>query len=61
MGVHTNLGGVLFTLVHICAFHLTVATHSTCVFPSLKDDMHIVGPTSDLLLVFCDYMRSLKH
>lgn len=52
MGVHTSLIGVLFAPVHLRAFHPTVATHSTCVFPSLTDAMRIVGPVSNLLPFF---------
>lgn len=52
MGVHTNLEGVLFILVHICTFHLIATIHSTCVFPSLANDMHIVGLALNLLHVF---------
>jgi hypothetical protein len=46
------LGGVLFALAHICTFHPTATAHPICVFPSLENDMHIVGPTLDVLLVF---------
>jgi len=46
------LGGMLFTLVHICAFHLTIVAHLTCVFLSFIDDMHIVGLVLDVVLVF---------
>jgi hypothetical protein len=46
------LGGVLFALVHLCTFHPTSTAHLTCVFSSLADDMHIIGPTSDVLHVF---------
>jgi hypothetical protein len=52
MGIDTNLGGMLFTLAHICTFHLIATTHSTCVFPSLAYDMHIVSFPLDLLIVF---------
>lgn len=38
--------------VHIRVGHLIAATHSTCVFLSLIGDMHIVGPTLDLLPFF---------
>ncbi len=27
-------------------------THPTCVFPSLVDDIHIIGPTLNVVLVF---------
>jgi hypothetical protein len=47
-----SLGGMLFTLAHFCALHHTTATHLTCVFPLLANDMHIVGPTLNVLHVF---------
>jgi hypothetical protein len=46
------LGGVLFVLAHLRALHPTTTTHPTCVFPLLANDMHIVGPTLDVVLVF---------
>jgi len=54
------LGGVLFTLVHFHDLHPIVATHPTCVFPSLAYDTHIIGLTLDVLF-FCDYKRNLTH
>ncbi len=49
------LGGVLFTVAHICALHLT------CVFPSLANDMHIIGPTLDVLLDFFVIIGGIWH
>jgi hypothetical protein len=46
------LGGMLFTLAHFCALRFTTTTHFTCVFPSLVDDTHIVGPILNVVLVF---------
>jgi hypothetical protein len=43
---------MLFALTHLCTFHPTATTHPTCVFPSLANDTHIVGPTSYVLLIF---------
>jgi hypothetical protein len=38
------LGGVLFALARLHTFHLTTRAHPTCVFPSLVDDTHTLGP-----------------
>ncbi len=46
------LGRVLFALVHLHVLCPIVAMHLTCVFPSLANDMHIVGFASDVLLIF---------
>jgi len=46
------LGGTLFALIHFCVLHPTITTHPTFVFPLLTDDMHIVGPTSNVVHVF---------
>jgi hypothetical protein len=46
------LGGMLFALAHLWIFRPTVATHLTCVFPSLMDDTHVTCPTSDVVLAF---------
>jgi hypothetical protein len=46
------LGGMLFTLVHLCALHPTLVTHLTCVFLSLVDDKHIIGLALDVLPIF---------
>jgi hypothetical protein len=40
---------MLFDLVHFCIIHLIAIAHLTCVFPSLVDDMHIIGPTSNVV------------
>jgi len=42
----------LFALTHLHVLHLIVATHPTYVFPSLVDDMLIVGPTSNAIFIF---------
>jgi hypothetical protein len=46
------LGRVLFTLAHFCALPPTATAHPTCVFPSLVDDMHIVGHASNVVPFF---------
>jgi len=43
---------VLFTLVHFRVFCCNVVADPTCVFLSLVDDTHIIGPTLDMVLVF---------
>jgi hypothetical protein len=52
------------SVVYISSFlcsSSTIMAHPTCVFLSLVDDTHIVGPASDVLLFFCDYRRNLAH
>jgi hypothetical protein len=44
--------GVLFILIHLCIFCLTIATHPTYVFFLLANDTHIVGLASNAVLVF---------
>jgi hypothetical protein len=46
------LGGMLFIFVHLHVLHPIVATHPTYVFPSFVDDTHIIGSTSNMILVF---------
>ncbi len=46
------MGGVLFVLTHLCVLHLIVAAHLTYVFPSLVDDMLVIGLTSNVILIF---------
>jgi hypothetical protein len=46
------LGGTLFALVHLHSLCFIVATHLTCVFPLLVDDMHIISPTSNVVPIF---------
>jgi hypothetical protein len=55
------LGGMLFTLVHLHVLHPIIAAHPTCVFPSLANDMDIVGPTSNVVHVFFDCRRSFQQ
>jgi hypothetical protein len=43
------LGRMLFILTY---FHPIVATHCTYVFFSFTNDMHIVSPISNVVLVF---------
>ncbi len=46
------LGGMLFALVHFHTFHPTIAAHRNYVFPSLINDVHIIGLTSNVLPFF---------
>ncbi len=43
---------MLFAITHFCVFNPIATTHHTCVFSSFVDDTHIVGPTSNVILVF---------
>lgn len=43
---------MLFTLTHFHTFCPTIAPHLTFVFPSLVDDMYIVGVVSDVVPTF---------
>jgi len=54
------LGGLLFTLTHLCIFRPIATTHPTCVFPSLANDMHIVGLALDELLGFLQLQKEFK-
>jgi hypothetical protein len=46
------LGGMLFALVHFHTLYPITTTHPTCVFLLLADGTHIVGLTSNMLLIF---------
>jgi len=43
---------MLFTLTHFRTFCPTITPHPTFVFPSLVDDMYIVGVVSDVVPTF---------
>jgi hypothetical protein len=43
---------MLFTLAHFHVFHPRIATHFTFVFPLLMNDMHVIGHTLDVVIVF---------
>jgi len=55
------LGGMLFALAHFRTLCPTTTTHFTCVFLSLANDTHIVGPASNVLPFFYDYKKSLAQ
>jgi len=48
MGTHQGdpLGRALFTLAHFKALHSTINYFLSCLFPSIVDDIHIIGPLS---------------
>jgi hypothetical protein len=37
-------GGALFALGHFRALHFTISHFPSCLFPSIVDDSHIIGP-----------------
>jgi len=48
MGIHQGdlLGRALFTLAHFKALCFTTHHFPFCLFPSIVDDIHIIGPIS---------------
>jgi hypothetical protein len=46
------LGGSLFALAYYQALLKTITQVPNCVFPSLANDTHIVGPMSKVVLAF---------
>jgi hypothetical protein len=46
------LGDLLFALTHFQALVKTIVQAPSCVFPSLVDDTHIVGPMNEVVLAF---------
>ncbi|KAL2629302.1 hypothetical protein R1flu_013988 [Riccia fluitans] len=46
------LGGALFALAHLRALRTMALEHPLCMFPSLADDTHIVGPSEVVLPAF---------
>jgi hypothetical protein len=51
----------LFILAHLHVLHPIIVAHLICVFPSLANDMHIVGLASHVVHVFYNYKRSFQH
>ncbi len=43
------LGGLLFILAHYQIFLETIMWAPICIFPSLADDIHIVGPMNEII------------
>ncbi|KAL2631235.1 hypothetical protein R1flu_015921 [Riccia fluitans] len=46
------LGGALFALAHLCALRTMASEHPLCLFPSLADATHIVGPLEVVMPTF---------
>ncbi len=48
MGLHQGdpLGGALFALTHLRALHYIISFSYFCLFPSITDDIDIIGPLS---------------
>ncbi|KAL2608417.1 hypothetical protein R1flu_026990 [Riccia fluitans] len=46
------LGSSLFALAHLRALRTVASEHPLCLFPSLADDIHIVGPPEDVMPTF---------
>jgi len=46
------LGGALFVLTHFRALHSTSNHFPSCLFPSIVDDTHIIGPPSIVSYVY---------
>ncbi|KAL2620254.1 hypothetical protein R1flu_000459 [Riccia fluitans] len=46
------LDGALFALAHLRALRTTASEHLLCLFPSLADDTHIVGPPEAVVPAF---------
>ncbi len=55
------LGGLLFTLAHYWTFLETIVWAPNCVFPSLMDDFHIVGPMNELFCAFDHLLTQLTQ
>jgi hypothetical protein len=39
-----HLGGALFSLVHLKALYFATSHFPSCLFPSIIDDIHTIGP-----------------
>ncbi|KAL2641238.1 hypothetical protein R1flu_008825 [Riccia fluitans] len=46
------LGGALFALAHLCSLRTMASEHPLCLFPSLANDTHIVGPLETIVPAF---------
>ncbi|KAJ7570685.1 hypothetical protein O6H91_01G131400 [Diphasiastrum complanatum] len=54
------LGGVLFSLVHFRALRAFSAAFPSCLFPSIADYTHIVGPANDVFPAFLHFSQQLS-
>jgi hypothetical protein len=46
------LGGALFVLTHFRALCFIINHFPSCLFPSITDDIHIIGPFSIISYVY---------
>jgi len=53
------LGGLLFALAHYWTFLKTIVWAPNCVFPSLTNDAHIVGPLNEIACTFDHLLTQL--
>jgi hypothetical protein len=51
------LGGALFVLAHFRALHFIVSHFTSCLFPSIIDDTHIIGPLSIVSSIYEHFMQ----
>jgi len=58
MGIHQGdpLGGALFALAHLKALRSTTNHFPYCLFPSIANDIHIIGPPP----LYPMYMNTFK-
>ncbi len=61
MGIRQGdaLRGALFTLIHFKALCFIVSHFLFCLFPSIIDDIHIIGPLSIVLFVYEHFKTKL--
>jgi len=52
------LRGSLFALAHYWALLKTIVQAPNCVFQSLMDDTHIVGPMNEIILALTTFWPS---
>jgi hypothetical protein len=50
-------GGALFVLAHFRALHFIVSHFTSCLFPSIVDDTHIIGPLSIVSSIYEHFMQ----
>jgi hypothetical protein len=53
------LGGLLFVLTRYRAFVKTIVWALMCVFPSLANDTHIVGPMNEITRAFDNLLTQI--
>jgi len=61
MGTHQGdpWGGALFALAHFRALHSTINHFPFCLFPSIADDIHIIGPISIISFAYEHFQTKL--